>query len=106
MHRQHPNNGLYPIYVSSQDGHFTNNKITFGAMGDSFYEYMIKCWLQGDKTEPEFREMWDESMAGVHKVRCGSVNFFFFVCHCHCCSILTRCFARRRCSRRRAALAD
>ncbi|GMI02763.1 hypothetical protein TrVE_jg12329 [Triparma verrucosa] len=68
MHRQHPNNGLYPIYVSSQDGHFTNNKITFGAMGDSFYEYMIKCWLQGDKTEPEFREMWDESMAGVHKM--------------------------------------
>ena len=27
---------------------------------------MLKCWLQGSKTEDLFREMYDESMDGVH----------------------------------------
>jgi len=43
--------GLYPIYINPNNGNFDNNKITFGAMGDSFYEYMLKCWLQGGKKE-------------------------------------------------------
>ena len=33
--------GLYPIYISPTHGGFTNNKIAWGAMGDSFYEYLL-----------------------------------------------------------------
>ena len=47
-----PTDGLYPIFVINEKTPkpgFSQgtNKITFGAMGDSFYEYMLKIWLQG-----------------------------------------------------------
>lgn len=34
--------GLYPIKVNIHDLGFTDNMITFGALGDSFYEYLLK----------------------------------------------------------------
>ena len=45
---------------------FTKDKVSFGAMGDSTYEYMIKLWIQSGKKEQRFRDMWDKSMNGVH----------------------------------------
>ena len=40
--------GLYPtfIYNSKQPPSFGNSDISIGAMGDSFYEYLLKVWLQ------------------------------------------------------------
>jgi mannosyl-oligosaccharide alpha-1,2-mannosidase len=61
-------NGLYPIYINTQNGNFNNNKITFGAMGDSFYEYMLKTWLQLGEKDEYLREMFDDSMDGVHSI--------------------------------------
>ncbi|CAM6085552.1 unnamed protein product [Calypogeia fissa] len=62
-----PADGLLPIYINSQTGRPTNQKITFGAMGDSFYEYLLKVWIQGNKTEVvrHYREMWEQSMEGL-----------------------------------------
>lgn len=37
-----PSNGLYPIYVSADTGTPTTGTVTFGALGDSFYEYLVK----------------------------------------------------------------
>ena len=34
--------GLLPYFISPKDGRFMNNHITFGAMGDSYYEYLLK----------------------------------------------------------------
>jgi hypothetical protein len=45
---------------------FANSKLTFGAMADSVYEYMLKIWIQGGKTEPMYREMYDKAMEGMH----------------------------------------
>ena len=42
------------------------DKVSFGAMGDSTYEYMIKLWIQSGKKEQRFRDMWDKAMNGVH----------------------------------------
>lgn len=42
MANKHPPLGLYPIYVNTRDGNFANSKVTFGALGDSFYEYLLK----------------------------------------------------------------
>ena len=36
-------------------------------MGDSFYEYMLKVWLQGGKREAIFRKMYDRAIDGLHK---------------------------------------
>jgi hypothetical protein len=35
-------------------------------MADSVYEYMLKIWIQGGKTEPMYREMYDKAMEGMH----------------------------------------
>jgi mannosyl-oligosaccharide alpha-1,2-mannosidase len=64
-----PPNGLYPYFVRNTSGgrpSFANAKLTFGAMADSMYEYMLKIWLQGGKTEHMYREMYDKSMQGMH----------------------------------------
>lgn len=64
-----PANGLYPNFYRVNDAVPSpgNDKITFGAMSDSFYEYMLKCWLQGGKTEPMYRSMYDKAIEGMHK---------------------------------------
>lgn len=66
-----PEDGLYPYAIANNpaDGkaRFTNDKVTFGAMGDSFYEYMLKIWIQGGKVEPMYRDMYDQSIDSMHK---------------------------------------
>jgi len=42
--------------------HFQNTHITFGAMGDSYYEYLLKMYVQTSKTEPEWKDSWKQSM--------------------------------------------
>jgi Glycosyl hydrolase family 47 len=69
LHELSPINGLYPYYMKNQNGakpSFANNHLTFGAMADSFYEYMLKVWIQGGKVEPMYREMYDKAMEGMH----------------------------------------
>ena len=63
-----PANGLYPNFysISGAIPVAGNEKITFGAMSDSFYEYMLKCWIQGGKTEPLYRSMYDKAIEGMH----------------------------------------
>ena len=34
-------------------------------LGDSFYEYLLKVWIQGGKKETWLRQMYDEAMDGV-----------------------------------------
>lgn len=66
-----PDDGLLPIYVNPNSGHAeTYSKVTFGAMGDSFYEYLLKVWIQGNKTDgvKHYREMWERSMQGLMKL--------------------------------------
>jgi len=65
---KHPQNGLFPIYINTFDASFANNVVTFGALGDSFYEYLLKVWLQGGKKESEYRRMFIESMDGMIKL--------------------------------------
>lgn len=38
-----------------------------GALGDSFYEYLLKAWLQSSKEDNEARQMFDESMEAAMK---------------------------------------
>jgi len=70
--------GLYPYYFRNQrtkgklqngdpKPEFANDKITFGAMADSTYEYMLKMWLQGGKTESLYRDMWDKAIDSMHE---------------------------------------
>ncbi|KAJ7955848.1 alpha-1,2-Mannosidase [Quillaja saponaria] len=70
LHKTFPADGLLPIYINPHTGTTSSSKITFGAMGDSFYEYLLKAWMQGNKTEAvkHYREMWETSMKGLRSL--------------------------------------
>ncbi|KAL1968455.1 hypothetical protein VTN77DRAFT_1984 [Rasamsonia byssochlamydoides] len=54
--------GLLPIFVDPQSGRFTTREIRLGSRGDSYYEYLIKQYLQTSGQEPVYLEMWAEAL--------------------------------------------
>ena len=60
-----PQFGLFPIKISLDSGGLADTQVTLGALGDSFYEYLLKVWLQGGRKEEWLREMYDKAMDGV-----------------------------------------
>lgn len=54
--------GLWPNCWRSGKG-----KITMGADGDSFYEYLPKAWIQGGKTDQNLWDMYDAAVRGIEK---------------------------------------
>ncbi|KAM3465746.1 hypothetical protein MY5147_006165 [Beauveria neobassiana] len=59
--------GLMPIYIYPANGEFRGENIRLGSRGDSYYEYLIKQYLQTNKKEKVYLDMWKESMAGIRK---------------------------------------
>ncbi|CAG7721013.1 unnamed protein product [Allacma fusca] len=57
--------GLYPTTVSTETGDFKSSYVTIGGGGDSFYEYLIKSWIQTQ--DMEARKMYDEAMNALIK---------------------------------------
>jgi len=50
VHSLPKKNGLVPIFINARSGFFrTSSTITLGARGDSYYEYLLKTWLQTSK---------------------------------------------------------
>ena len=41
-----PRDGLVPIYMHPINGEFKGENIRLGSRGDSYYEYLIKQYLQ------------------------------------------------------------
>ncbi|KAL0257929.1 mannosyl-oligosaccharide alpha-1,2-mannosidase [Diplodia seriata] len=59
--------GLVPIFIHPDRGTFQGSNIRLGSRGDSYYEYLIKQYLQTSKQEPVYKEMWDETVYGMRK---------------------------------------
>ncbi|KAJ2397249.1 mannosyl-oligosaccharide alpha-1,2-mannosidase, partial [Coemansia sp. RSA 2559] len=59
--------GLVPIYINANTKQFAGDVIRLGSRGDSYYEYLLKQWLQTRQTEPRFRAEYDTAMEGVKK---------------------------------------
>jgi mannosyl-oligosaccharide alpha-1,2-mannosidase len=61
--------GLVPIYISPDSGQFIGENIRLGSRGDSYYEYLLKVWLQSgtssDKNTSYLYDMYKEAMNGV-----------------------------------------
>ncbi len=45
--------GLVPPYITASSGRLRGRPYTVGAMVDSYYEYLLKQWLQSGKTEAQ-----------------------------------------------------
>jgi mannosyl-oligosaccharide alpha-1,2-mannosidase len=59
--------GLLPIFIYADRGTFRGKEIRWGSRGDSYYEYLIKQYLQTSKQEPIYQDMWKESLNGAKK---------------------------------------
>ncbi|CAI0410088.1 unnamed protein product [Linum tenue] len=83
LNKTFPADGLLPIYISPDTGTGSISTITFGAMGDSFYEYLLKVWIQGNKSGAVklYRDMWEKSMKGlVSLIRRSTPSSFTYIC--------------------------
>ncbi|XP_071399969.1 mannosidase, alpha, class 1B, member 1b [Centroberyx affinis] len=74
--------GLVPMFINTNNGQFTHQGIyTLGARADSYYEYLLKQWIQGGKKENEFLEDYLQAVEGVKKnlLQKSSPNGLIFV---------------------------
>lgn len=69
VHELPKTDGLVPIFINANSGSFRIfSTISLGARGDSYYEYLLKQWLQMGKKEDDYLiEDYKEAIAGVIK---------------------------------------
>uniref|UniRef100_A0A182J968 alpha-1,2-Mannosidase n=1 Tax=Anopheles atroparvus TaxID=41427 RepID=A0A182J968_ANOAO len=67
VHELDKNEGLVPIFINANTGHFRNfATVSLGARADSYYEYLLKQWLQtGKKNDDYLIEDYQQSIRGV-----------------------------------------
>ncbi|GFN80846.1 alpha-1,2-mannosidase [Plakobranchus ocellatus] len=58
-------NGLYPNFINPKTGKWGSQQVSLGALGDSFYEYLIKEWLMSNKKDTVARAMYDEALKAI-----------------------------------------
>lgn len=73
--------GLVPIYVQPDTGFYQGNLIRLGSRGDSYYEYLLKQYLQTNNEEPIYWDIYRESVNGVkkHLVRHSFPNHLTYI---------------------------
>ncbi|GLB36784.1 putative glycosyl hydrolase 47 family protein [Lyophyllum shimeji] len=59
--------GLATIFMGGESGQFLMSQIRLGSRGDSYYEYLLKQYLQTNQTETVYREMYEDTMTAIHR---------------------------------------
>ena len=59
--------GLYPNYLHPKTGKWGQQHTSVGALGDSFYEYLLKEWLRSGKRDQEAKQMFDEAATAIEQ---------------------------------------
>ncbi|XP_076662021.1 alpha-Mannosidase class I b [Halictus rubicundus] len=68
VHQLEKYDGLVPIFINANTGQFREfATITLGARGDSYYEYLLKQWLQTGKTINYLRDDYLSGISGTRK---------------------------------------
>lgn len=65
LHKIEKPGGLYPNFLNPRTGAWGQKQVSLGALGDSFYEYLIKAWFLSGKTDIVARNMYDEAMEAI-----------------------------------------
>eukprot|EP01006_Ploeotia_vitrea_P055423 TRINITY_DN67993_c2_g1_i1.p2 TRINITY_DN67993_c2_g1~~TRINITY_DN67993_c2_g1_i1.p2 ORF type:complete len:627 (-),score=300.72 TRINITY_DN67993_c2_g1_i1:64-1944(-) len=63
--QQVPEDGLYPDDWNPASGESSDDHISFGGGGDSFYEYLLKQYLQNGQREPRFLDLFQRTLRGI-----------------------------------------
>lgn len=67
LDKNRPRDGLVPIFVKPDTGKYQGQLIRLGSRGDSYYEYLLKQFMQTKNEEPIYWKMYKESVEGVKK---------------------------------------
>ena len=60
-----PKDGLCPCFISVVTANWMTDHISVGALGDSFYEYLLKQWLLTGRTEDTYLHMFRTAAQGI-----------------------------------------
>ncbi|XP_042889053.1 endoplasmic reticulum mannosyl-oligosaccharide 1,2-alpha-mannosidase-like isoform X2 [Penaeus japonicus] len=82
IHKLPKTEGLVPIFINAQTGQWrAHSTITLGARGDTYYEYLLKQWIQTGRTRDFLRDDFNESVTGMEHLlarRTEPSNLLFF----------------------------
>ncbi|XP_066932693.1 mannosyl-oligosaccharide 1,2-alpha-mannosidase IA-like [Clytia hemisphaerica] len=67
MHDTPKSDGLYPNYFNPKTGSWGQKHVSLGALGDSFYEYLIKGWIMSGETDHLAKDMYFDAMRAIDK---------------------------------------
>jgi mannosyl-oligosaccharide alpha-1,2-mannosidase len=72
--------GLLPTTFKPPIPGFDMLDYTMGAVADSYYEYLLKRWLQSGKTDNSLRKRYDDAILGMrkHLIKVSSRNHYVF----------------------------
>ncbi|KAJ1883104.1 mannosyl-oligosaccharide alpha-1,2-mannosidase [Coemansia sp. RSA 1722] len=59
--------GLAQLYLNATTKRLEGDILRMGGASDSYYEYLLKQWLQTGQTEPALRQQYDQAMDGMKK---------------------------------------
>ncbi|XP_066600437.1 endoplasmic reticulum mannosyl-oligosaccharide 1,2-alpha-mannosidase [Prorops nasuta] len=82
VHQLEKYDGLVPIFINANTGRFREfATITLGARGDSYYEYLLKQWIQTGKTIDYLKDDYLMGIAGTqkHLLKRTAVNKYLFI---------------------------
>ncbi|RWS31269.1 alpha 1:2 mannosidase precursor-like protein [Leptotrombidium deliense] len=73
-------NGLYPNYINPKTGRWGQRHISMGALGDSFYEYLLKAWIQSGGEDQDAKDMYFKAIDAVkNKLLQRSKNGLYYL---------------------------
>ena len=58
---------MWPIHIRPESGKSHGSTYSWGAMGDSYYEYLLKVWLLTGKQHESYKRMYLESVRSMIK---------------------------------------
>eukprot|EP00033_Pygsuia_biforma_P001269 GCRY01001435.1.p1 GENE.GCRY01001435.1~~GCRY01001435.1.p1 ORF type:complete len:550 (-),score=66.80 GCRY01001435.1:167-1816(-) len=64
-----PEDGLFPVFIDANTTSFSSSHITIGALGDSFYELMLKQYIY--TKDPRHLDMYARSARGIYQKLVG-----------------------------------
>ncbi|KAF8785957.1 endoplasmic reticulum mannosyl-oligosaccharide 1,2-alpha-mannosidase-like [Argiope bruennichi] len=82
LHQLPKKDGLVPMFINAESGQFrSTSTITVGARADSYYEYLLKQWIQTGRTIDWLKEDYMEAVDGIlkHLVKQSYPNRLTFV---------------------------
>ncbi|CAC5376255.1 MAN1A_C [Mytilus coruscus] len=59
--------GLYPNYLNPKTGRWGQQHVAIGALGDSFYEYLIKSYVQSGNKDELAKKMYFDAVQAMEK---------------------------------------